>query len=208
MTAVTSPAQAQVSACGNTSNTGNSNGTRPLNPAPTQSSAEHSQNSQPKPHPPRSASLSRSCHCSHAHAVDDGLMAMDAMARLEAVLGGMEHVEHGPAFQTDLERLNTALTGHLEWLDPRNAELRLACGPDALLVTVLLERLSPDGLRILATSREGMGTGAPHTTASLERVLNWLQQRQPNAQLRFRSDRNGPLQQQASIATPDAPAPH
>lgn len=129
MTTVTSPAQAQVSACGNTSNTGNSNGTRPLNPAPTQSSAEHSQNSQPRPHPPRSASLCRSCHCSHAHAVDDGLIAMDAMARLEAVLGGMEHVEHGPAFQTDLERLNTALTGHLEWLDPRNAELRLAADP-------------------------------------------------------------------------------
>ena len=56
-------------------------------------------------------------------------MAMDAMARLEAVLGGMEHVEHGPAFQTDLERLNTALTGHLEWLDPRNAELRLTADP-------------------------------------------------------------------------------
>ncbi|MFM1900688.1 MAG: hypothetical protein RLZZ216_1264 [Cyanobacteriota bacterium] len=130
---------------------------------------------------------------------------MDAMARLEAVLGGMEH---GPAFQADLERLNTELAGHLEWLDPRNAELRLACGPEALLVTVLLERLSPDGLRILATSREGMGTGAPHTTASLERVLNWLQQHQPTAQLRYRSDRDGPLQQQASIATPDAAPPH
>jgi len=73
---------------------------------------------------------------------------------------------------------------------------------------VLLERLSPDGLRILATRREGMGTGAPHTTASLERVLNWLQQRQPTAQLSYRSDRDGPLQQQAPIATPDAAAPH
>jgi hypothetical protein len=52
-TTVTSTANANGSA------SGNSNGTRPIDAATTQSSAEHSQNSQPGPYPPRSASLDR-----------------------------------------------------------------------------------------------------------------------------------------------------
>ena len=47
---------------------------------------------------------------------------------------------------------------------------------------------------MLVTSREGMGRGAPLSRGVLEQLLQRLQQLLPQCVLRYRSDRDGPLE--------------
>jgi hypothetical protein len=94
-----------------------------------------------------------------------------------------------------LEQLDPGAGGPLTWLDPRNASLTLLPGTAALPVQVLLELRGKNQLRVLVTSREGMSRGAPLSRAVLEQVLMQLQELVPGCTLRYRSDRDGPVEQ-------------
>jgi hypothetical protein len=94
-----------------------------------------------------------------------------------------------------LEQLDSGAGGPLIWLDPRNASLTLLPGTAALPVQVLLELRGRNQLRVLVTSREGMSRGAPLSRAVLEQVLMQLQELVPGCTLRYRSDRDGPVEQ-------------
>ena len=94
-----------------------------------------------------------------------------------------------------LEQLDPSASGPLTWLDPRNASLTLLPGTAALPVQVLLELRGKNQLRVLVTSREGMSRGAPLSRAVLEQVLMQLQELVPGCTLRYRSDRDGPVEQ-------------
>jgi len=120
------------------------------------------------------------------------------MARLEAVLTGLVD---GPQLRAGLAKLSAEVKGHLEWLDQSNAELKLVCGEEALLITALLELSAGHELRLLLSSSEGMTTGAPHSQAALETLLLGLQALAAEALISYRSDRDGPLRQVAVIGT-------
>jgi hypothetical protein len=94
-----------------------------------------------------------------------------------------------------LEQFDPGASGPLTWLDPRNASLTLLPGTAALPVQVLLELRGKNQLRVLVTSREGMSRGAPLSRAVLEQVLMQLQELVPGCTLRYRSDRDGPVEQ-------------
>ena len=94
-----------------------------------------------------------------------------------------------------LEQVDPGTSGPLTWLDPRNASLTLLPGTAALPVQVLLELRGRNQLRVLVTSREGMSRGAPLSRAVLEQVLMQLQELVPGCTLRYRSDRDGPVEQ-------------
>ena len=97
-----------------------------------------------------------------------------------------------------LEQLDPGASGPLTWLDPRNASLTLLPGTAALPVQVLLELRGKNQLRVLVTSREGMSRGAPLSRAVLEQLLQRLQQLLPDSGLRYRSNRDGPLDPSAT----------
>jgi hypothetical protein len=97
-----------------------------------------------------------------------------------------------------VEQLDPGASGPLTWLDPRNASLTLLPGTAAVPVQVLLELRGRNQLRVLVTSREGMSRGAPLSRAVLEQVLMQLQELVPGCTLRYRSDRDGPLEPSAT----------
>jgi len=101
---------------------------------------------------------------------------------------------------------SSRLGGQLEWLDPRNAEVKLACGDQALLVTAWIELLPRNRLRLLLSSPEGMSTGAQVTTTALEAILQGLLDIAEGSTVRFRSDRDGPLLKPQGIAIPAGPS--
>jgi hypothetical protein len=119
------------------------------------------------------------------------------LARLEALLTGMPD-DHD--LRLVLEQVDPDARGPLTWLDPRNASLTLLPGTPALPVQVLLELRGRNQLRVLVTSREGMSRGAPLSRAVLEQVLTRLQELVPDSAARYRSDRDGPVEQ-PKIAT-------
>jgi hypothetical protein len=116
------------------------------------------------------------------------------MARLEALLAP---VADGEEFRGALAALSRQMGGSFTWLDDRNASIALTKGPRALPVQVLLEIRPRCQLGVLVGSREGMGSGAPLSTAVLEEMLAGLQASVPAASVRFRSDRDGPVRQAA-----------
>jgi len=118
-----------------------------------------------------------------------------AMARLEALLAP---VADGEEFRGALAALSRQMGGNFTWLDSRNASIALTAGPRALPVQVLLEIRPRSELSVLVRGREGMGNGAPLSTAVLERLLAGLQAAAPEAAVRFRSDRDGPIRQAAA----------
>ncbi|WP_188020778.1 hypothetical protein [Synechococcus sp. RS9907] len=124
------------------------------------------------------------------------------MARLEAWMDG---VVDSPDRRQALSQLTGRLGGQLEWLDPRNAEVKLACGDQALLVTAWIELLPSNRLRLLLSSPEGMSTGAQVTSTALEAILQGLLDIAEGSTVRFRSDRDGPLLKPQGIAIPADP---
>ena len=117
------------------------------------------------------------------------------MARLEALLTGVPELQE---LRPVLEQLNPGAGGTFTWLDQRNASLALLPGSAALPVRVLLEIRERGELAVLVTSREGMGRGAPLSCGVLEQLLQRLQQLLPESGLRYRSDRDGPLEPMAT----------
>jgi hypothetical protein len=117
------------------------------------------------------------------------------MARLEALIAP---AADGAQLRRAMASLASEVGGTLRWLDGRNASITLTIGPRPLAVQVLLELCSGPALGVLVSSREGMGNGAPLSTAVLERVLAGLQAALPGAAVRFRSDRDGPIRQAAA----------
>ncbi|MGB5133914.1 MAG: hypothetical protein WBN89_01920 [Prochlorococcaceae cyanobacterium] len=117
------------------------------------------------------------------------------MARLEALIAP---AADGGQLRGAMASLAREVGGTLRWLDGRNASIILTVGARALAVQVLMELCSGSELAVLVSSREGMGNGAPLSTAVLERVLAGLQAALPAAAVRFRSDRDGPIRQAAA----------
>lgn len=117
------------------------------------------------------------------------------MARLEALLSPVADTEQ---LRDAIPYLVEELGGTFIWFDSRNASITLTAGPRALAVQVLLEVRTGRELGLLVRSREGMGNGAPLSTAVLERLLAGLQAAVPGAVVRFRSDRDGPIRQAAA----------
>jgi hypothetical protein len=115
------------------------------------------------------------------------------MARYEAHLQ-CPALESGTQQQT-AEHLAGALDVELTWLDRRNASMALLLQPQGLSVRLLLEFQAPGEITLLLSSREGMGKGAPQTLSCFERVLALLSEQLPAPQLRYRSDRDGPVKQ-------------
>ena len=124
--------------------------------------------------------------------------APQRLARLEAILTGMPGDRE---LRLVLEQLDPGSGGTFSWLDQRNASLALLPGSAAVPVQVLFELKGRGELGVLVTSREGMGRGAPLSRGVLEQLLQRLQQLLPDSGLRYRSDRDGPLE-------PTAPSRH
>jgi hypothetical protein len=93
--------------------------------------------------------------------------------------------------------LDPGPAGTFYWLDQRNASLALMPSSAAVPVQVLLELKGRGELGVLVISREGMGQGAPLSRGVLEQLLERLQQLLPESGLRYRSDRDGPLEHRA-----------
>ncbi|MCP9848597.1 hypothetical protein [Cyanobium sp. Morenito 9A2] len=55
-------------------------------------------------------------------------------------------------------------------------------------------------LDVVVMSREPMGKGAPVTQRAFERLIALVNERAPGLQICFRSDRDGPLPRQQSVA--------
>ena len=113
------------------------------------------------------------------------------MARLEAILTGVPGERE---LRLVLEQLDPGNAGTFTWLDQRNASLALLPSSAAVPVQVLLELRGRGELGVLVTSREGMGRGAPLSRGVLEELLQRLQQLLPESGMRYRSDRDGPLE--------------
>ena len=122
------------------------------------------------------------------------------MARLEAILTG---VPGDRELRRVLEQLDPGSAGTFTWLDQRNASLALLPSSAAAPVQVLLELRGRGELGVLVTSREGMGRGAPLSRGVLEELLQRLQHLLPESGLRYRSDRDGPLEPVATSRTGD-----
>ena len=120
------------------------------------------------------------------------------MARLEAQLTGMPAE---PDAHRCIEDLAKALGEPCNWLDPRNAALAIHAGSLSLPIQVLLELKGRGQLGVLISSREAVGRGAPLTQSLLNQVLEHLGRLIPDAQLLYRSDRDGPLLH-AGVAQP------
>ncbi len=113
------------------------------------------------------------------------------MARYEAHLRtpSDDLDSHRPVAEQVAKALNIELT----WLDRRNASMALLVPPQAISVQLLLEFRGHGEITLLVSSREGMGKGAPQSRACFEQVLALLHEHMPAAQLRYRSDRDGPI---------------
>ncbi|MEB3276333.1 MAG: hypothetical protein VKM92_05130 [Cyanobacteriota bacterium] len=115
------------------------------------------------------------------------------MARYEAQLQS-PGLELG-AFQQHIEPLAAQLGVELSWLDRRNASMALLLPPQGISVQLLLEFRGHGEVTVLVSSREGMGKGAPQSRSCFEQVLALVTEQLPGAQLRYRSDRDGPIRQ-------------
>jgi len=115
------------------------------------------------------------------------------MARYEAQLQ-CPGLELG-SFQQQLEHLAATLGVELSWLDPRNASMAQLLPPQGISVQLLLEFRGHGQITVLVSSREGMGIGAPQSKACFEQLLARLAEQLPAAELRYRSDRDGPIRQ-------------
>ncbi|MCP9891757.1 hypothetical protein KBY57_11945 [Cyanobium sp. Aljojuca 7D2] len=115
------------------------------------------------------------------------------MARYEAHLHcpGLELA----SFQQQLNRLADTLGVELTWLDQRNASMAQLLPPQGISVQLLLEFRGHGEITCLLSSREGMGKGAPQSRACFEQVLALLAEQLPAIELRYRSDRDGPIRQ-------------
>lgn len=120
------------------------------------------------------------------------------MARLEAQLTGMPAE---PDAHRCIEDLAKALGEPCNWIDLRNAAIAIHAGAVSLPIQVLLELKGRGQLGVLISSREPLGRGAPLSQAVLEQVLEHLGRLIPDAQLLYRSDRDGPLLH-AGVAQP------
>ena len=120
------------------------------------------------------------------------------MARLEAQLTGMPAE---PDAHRCIEDLAKALGEPCNWIDLRNAAIAIHAGAVSLPIQVLLELKGRGQLGVLISSREALGRGAPLSQAVLEQVLEHLGRLIPDAQLLYRSDRDGPLLH-AGVAQP------
>ena len=113
------------------------------------------------------------------------------MARYEA------HLQCPPLQRDDCQQLVTQVAGALKvnpsWLDHHNAALALVLPPQGLGVQMLLEFQNRGQVMALVNSREGMGQGAPQTRTCFEHLISLLLQLLPTAQLRYRSDLDGPI---------------
>ena len=109
------------------------------------------------------------------------------MARLEADLA-LTDAAFADLPQA-LEQIAAEIKAELCWLDLRNASLALLAGARKLRVEI-----NPAGTCcILLRSAEGMGNGAPFTTAVLQQLVEQLLQFMPAATLSYRSDQDGPI---------------
>lgn len=115
------------------------------------------------------------------------------MARLEALLAPVGDNE---SLRGAIAQLAEEVGGMFTWLDSRNGSLALTTG--GLAVQALLELRKGSELGVLLSSREGMGSGAPLSSAVLEQLLAGLQAAAPGARVLFRSDRDGPIRQGAT----------
>ena len=120
------------------------------------------------------------------------------MARLEAQLTGMPAE---PDAHRCIEDLAKALGEPCNWIDLRNAAIAIHAGALSLPIQVLLELKGRGQLGVLISSREAAGRGAPLTGSVLNQVLEQLGRLIPDAQLLYRSDRDGPLVH-AGVAQP------
>jgi hypothetical protein len=127
-------------------------------------------------------------------------LLLRCMARLEAQLAG---VPSAPEAHRCIEELSQALGEPCNWLDARNAALAIHAGSLSLPIQVLIELKGRGQLGVLISSREAVGRGAPLTKSLLNQVLDHLGQLIPDAQLLYRSDRDGPLLH-AGVAQPFA----
>jgi hypothetical protein len=127
-------------------------------------------------------------------------LVQQRLARLEAILTG---VPGDRELRLVLEQLDPGGAGTFTWLDQRNASLALLPSSAAVPIQVLLELKGRGELGVLVTSREGMGRGAPLSRGVLEQLLQRLQQLLPESGLRYRSDRDGPLEPVATSRTED-----
>ena len=113
------------------------------------------------------------------------------MARLEVDLA---LTDAGFAdFPKSLEQIAAEIKAELCWLDLRNASLATLAGTRKLRVEILVEINPASSCSILLKSSEGMGNGAPLTTAVLQRLLELLRQFLPAAAVSYRSDQDGPI---------------
>lgn len=115
------------------------------------------------------------------------------MARYEALLHTTP--EDLDSHTQVAEQMAQALRVELTWLDRRNASMALLLPPQGISVQLLLEFRGHGEITLLVSSREGMGKGAPQSLACFEQVLCLLHEHLPAAQLRYRSDRDGPIRQ-------------
>lgn len=127
-------------------------------------------------------------------------LLLGCVARLEAQLAGMPAE---PDAHRCIEDLAQALGEPCNWLDARNAALAIHAGSLSLPIQVLLELKGRGQLGVLISSREAVGRGAPLTKSLLNQVLEHLGRLIPDAQLLYRSDRDGPLLH-AGVAQPFA----
>lgn len=112
------------------------------------------------------------------------------MARFEALIAP---VAGCTCLERVMEQLRSVLGGRIDWINPSCASIHCLVGAGALELQVLLELKSVGELTVLISSRERMGSGAPHSRAVLERVVQHLLQAVDGAMVRYRSDRDGPV---------------
>ena len=144
---------------------------------------------------PQLISCSHQRVCCALEQAQSKTLVLQRLARLEAILTG---VPGDRELRLVLEQLEPGPAGTFTWLDQRNASLALLPGSAALPVQVLFELKGRGELGVLVTSREGMGRGAPLSCGVLEQLLQRLQQLLPESGLRYRSDRDGPLEPMAT----------
>ena len=105
--------------------------------------------------------------------------AMDASAMLEA-----------------LEPVLKGLNAEIEHRTPAHLSAMIRGGGESQRMQLFADVQSKaDGraLELVLLSREAMGSTAPHTRQTFERLLDLIENHVPSMPLRFRSDRDGPL---------------
>jgi hypothetical protein len=113
------------------------------------------------------------------------------MARYQAQLLWSE--QNPVAVRQFLSQLAETLQCSAEWVDRQTVALPLIHKPSGLLVQVLLEFQRNKSLVVLVTSHEPMGNSAANSKQVLEQMLSLMTKLLPQAQLVYRSDRDGPV---------------